>query len=108
MHSLVKGAPRPYFQIREFGNEQLVRCFYHSRLYREVHRALEHENAVVHATGEMQLDRARRAINQMTVERLDRVEPLTDEEFRSLFGSAHDLTGEMTTAEFVENIRADG
>jgi hypothetical protein len=108
MHSLVKGVVRPYFQIREFGSDQLIRCFYESYLYRDVHRALEHANAVVHATGYMQLDRARRTIDEMRVERLDRVEPLSDEEFRSLFGSVPELIGDMTTAEFIGQLRDDG
>jgi hypothetical protein len=99
---------RPYFQIREFGSDQLIRCYFEMRLYAEVHRALEHANAVVHATGEMRLDRARRAVDEMHVERLDRVEPLSDDEFHSLFGSAPEITDDVTTAEFINNIRSDG
>jgi hypothetical protein len=108
MHSLIKGVARPYFQLREFASNQLVRCFYESDLYADVHRALEHRNAVVHATGQMRLDRARRAVEDMQVERLDRVEPLTDEEFLSLFGAAPDLTGELSTDEYIAHIRGDG
>jgi hypothetical protein len=108
VHALIKEVGRPYFQIREFGNDQLVRCHYPNDLYSEVIRALEHRTAVVHATGQMRLDRARRAIEEMQVERLDRVEPLTDDEFLSLFGAAPDITGDLSTSEFISQIREDG
>jgi hypothetical protein len=107
MYSWVKGTVRPYFQLREFASDQLVRCYYDTRVYRDIHGAWEHPNAVVHATGEMTLERANRRVEEMTVERLDRVEPLTNEELLSLFGSAPDLTGGETTEEFIDRIRQD-
>lgn len=108
LHSLIKGVARPYFQIREFATPQLVKCYYDSDLYADVHRALEYQKAIVHATGQMRLDRARRAIEEMQVERLDRVEPLSDEEFLSLFGAAPAITGDLSTDEFIERVRDDG
>lgn len=107
MHSLIKGTSRPYFQVREFASNQLIRCYYDNNLYQDIHRALEHRNAVVFATGQMRFDRARRIIEEMEVERLDRVEPLTDTEFQFLFGSAPEITGDLSTEEFVLRIRQD-
>lgn len=107
MHSLVKGAADPYFQIREFASTQLIRCYYKTDLYADIYRALEHRNAVVHATGYMHLDRSRRAVQEMRVERLDKVEPLTEDEFLSLFGAAPDITGDMSTNDFISQIRED-
>lgn len=108
MHSLIKGIANPYFQVREFGTNQLVRCYYEPDLYADVHRALEHRNAVVHATGQMRLDRVKRSIEDMQVERLDRIEPLTDDEFLSLFGAAPDITGDLSTKGFIAHVREDG
>jgi hypothetical protein len=105
MHSLIKEATQPYFQVREASTDHLVRCLYQDELYPEVVNALRERNAVVHASGFLQLDRAKRVVDEIRVERIDKIEPLSDEEFRSLFGTAPNLTGDLTTEEFVRAIR---
>jgi hypothetical protein len=105
LHSVILEAKRPHFMVHELGAQQIVRGYYEAALYDEVIRALAHRNAIIHATGDMKLDRATRAVTEMDVERIDRVEPLTDEEFRSFFGVAPHLTGKLTTQEYIEEYR---
>ena len=103
----ILGTP-PVFRIREQATDNLVRCIYKPDLYPKIVAALRERNAIVHATGHMSLDRARRTVSEMNVERIDRIDPLTDDEFMSLFGSTPEITGELTTAEFIDQIRKDG
>ena len=108
LHAWFKEAHSPYFQVREFSTDQLVKCIYGQGLYSTIVDAVKDRNAVVYATGFLKLDRAKRVVDEMLVERIDRVERLTDDEFSSFFGMAPDLTGQMTTDQFISNVRADG
>lgn len=105
LHSVVIDVSAPYFQIRELAGEGVIKCFYPRKLYDDIVSALKIPNAVVHASGDMRLDRARRTVVEMVVERLDKVEPLSVEEFQSFFGSAPGVTGEMTTDQFIREFR---
>lgn len=108
MHSLVLTGDRPSFQIREYASDNMVRCRYGEALYPIIIEALRERNAIVHATGHISLDRAKRSVNEMQVERIDRIQPLTDEEFVGLFGSSPRITGDLSTDEFIDQIRGDG
>lgn len=108
MHSLHKEAPQPFFQIREAATDHLVKCIYGAELYDNVVKALRERAAIVHATGSMLLDRIKRQVSEMHVERIDAVEPLSDEEFQSLFGMAPGFTGRLSTNAFIDKIREDG
>jgi hypothetical protein len=105
LHSVILEAKRPYFMVHELSSEQPVRCYYELTLYDDVIKALAHRSAIIHATGDMKLDRATRSIGEMEVERIDRVLPLTDDEFRSFFGMAPDLTGGQSTSEYLKEYR---
>lgn len=108
LHAWFKEATHPYFQIREFSSDQLVKCLYDSTLYPIIVEAVRERSAVIHATGYMKLDRAKRAVDEMLVEKIDRVEPLSESEFKALFGIAPDATGTVTTEQFISNVRGDG
>lgn len=103
--SVILEGRRPYFTVRELASDQTVRCYYDLRLYDEVVRALSQRNAIIHASGDLRLDRATRAVGEMEVERIDRIEPLTDEEFRAFIGMAPDLTGQQSTQEYITEHR---
>jgi hypothetical protein len=105
LHAVILEGVRPYFAVHELGAEKLVKCYYEQRLYDDVIGALARRNAVIHATGDMKLDRASRSIGEMEVERIDKVDSLSDEEFRSFFGMAPNLTGEMSTSDYIREYR---
>ena len=107
-HAWLKEATQPFFQLREFSTENLIRCFYKDDLYPRIIEGLQHRNAVVHASGQMKLDRAKRSVEEMRVERIDQVQALSDDEFRQFIGSSPKLTGELTTQEYVDWMREDG
>ena len=107
VHALVKEAGAPFFHLREFSSDGLVRCFYPDTLYDQVVRVLNNRRTVVHATGHLTLDRAKRVVDQVRVERIDAADPLSAEDFDRFFGSAPQLTGDLSTSEYIEQIRSD-
>ena len=86
LHSLFKEAPNPYFKLRELSSKQLIQCSYKPALYPSVINGLKDGNAIIHATGYLQHDRATQTVTKMRVERIDKIEPLTEREFSVLFG----------------------
>jgi hypothetical protein len=107
-HAWLKEAQQPFFQLRELSSDNLVRCYYTDAMYPLIVDGLKLRTAVVHASGQMKLDRAKRSIEEMRVERLDKVEPLSADEFRSFFGMSPLLTGDQSTQQFMDAIREDG
>lgn len=108
VHALAKEAPRPFFQLREFATDNLVRCFYSEEQYGEIISALKERRTVVHASGRLSLDRAKRTVEEVSVERIDKTELLSSDEFERLFGSAPHLTGDLSTNQFIDQVRSDG
>lgn len=108
LHSLLKEAPQPLFNLREAATDRLVKCFYKSDMYPAIIDALRFRSAVVHVSGAMRLDRAARTVDEIKVERLDRVEELSDDEFTSLFGMSPTMTGSLSTKQFIDSVREDG
>ena len=108
LHSLYKEAPSPYFKLRELSTAQLIQCLYDSTLYPSVINGLKDRNAIIHATGYLQLDRATQTVTKMRVERIDKVEPLTEREFSVLFGMDPKMTGDLTTDQCIDSEQDDG
>jgi hypothetical protein len=106
IHSWFKEADPPYFHLREAAVQTLVKCFYPESLYATLVAAFQERSTIVHAAGEGQFVSGGRVLIELKVDRLEAVRPLSESEFESLFGIAPDFTGEMSTAEYVEGIRA--
>ncbi len=108
LHSLLKEAPQPLFNLREAATDRLVKCFYGADLYPTIIDALRSRSAVVHVSGLMRLDRAARTVDEVKVERLDRVEELSEVDFHSMFGMSPLMTGSLSTQQFIDSVRDDG
>ena len=103
--SVVLAAKRPHFCVHELSTDREVKCYYDNSLYDEVIEALSQRNAIIHATGDLRLERASRAIGEMDVERIDKVVSLSNAEFQSFFGMAPTLTGDLSTQEYISEYR---
>jgi len=107
IHSLAKEAERPYFRIRELATTALVSCYYPGRLYDAVAHALQERTNVLHVDGQMKFDRASRSITEIAVERIETARMLAPAEFEAFFGSCPRFTGDMSTQEWIDVVRAD-
>jgi len=101
VHSWFKEAG--FFWLRELSTQALVKCVYAPKQYEAVHKATQNKTAVLHVHGMGSYDRAKRAINELTVEDLSVASLLSEAEFASFFGIAPSLTGDMSTSEFIES-----
>ena len=108
IHAWYKGVEPPYFQLRELATESLVKCIYSSDDYEKVHAATKRPNMVLLVTGHMRFDRVSKTATEVRVEGIEVVRAVSDDEFEHFFGSAPDLTGSLSTDEYIETIREDG
>ena len=108
IHTLHKEAKDPYVQLRELSTESLVRCHYPLQLYSSVVEALRERTTVVLVGGNMRYDKATKALQEIRMDRIEKARILSAAEFEQFFGSAPDLTGDLTTDEFVDMIRGNG
>jgi hypothetical protein len=107
IYSLQKEAERPNFLLRELSTGAFVSCYYPTRLYTEVARALQERTNILNVAGKMNYDRATRSIAGLQVERIETARMLSAAEFEGLFGSMPDFTGSHSTDEWIDAIRSD-
>ena len=107
VYSWTKEAPEPFIHVRELATAALIKGFYGSDLYSRIVVAVAERASVVHVSGKLTFDRAKRTIQEMQIERLDMVQPLSDDEFHSVFGSAPDFTGALSTKDYIRELRED-
>ncbi len=94
-----------YFNLRELSSNELVKCFYGVTLYDQIYRLYEDKDAVVNLSGAVTADRATGRITEVRVNWAKSYPKLSDVEFNRLFGLAPDLTGDLSTTDFIDKIR---
>jgi hypothetical protein len=97
-----------YFNLRELASNELVKCFYRPEMYDQIYRLYEDKNAVVNLSGHVVADRATGRIKEIRVTWAKSYTPLSDAEFDRFFGLAPDLTGDLSTSDFIDKVRNDG
>jgi hypothetical protein len=105
IHALYKEADRPYFHLRELSTFDLIRCEYSQSLYERVIDALRHRRMTIHVVGPMKLDRASRSVVEVRAQRIEAIEPMSNDEFERFFGCAPEFTGDLSTEEYIEHAR---
>lgn len=97
-----------YFNLRDLASGGLIKCFYRSDIYDQIYGLYDDKDAVVNLTGQITAERASGAVKEMRIAWAKSYAPLTDAEFNKLFGLAPDLTGEMSTSDYIDKLRSDG
>jgi hypothetical protein len=105
IHSVFMGSSPRHFFIRELSTDNLIKCIYSSTQYPALLEALQEEAKVVHVHGSIKTDMVNRRIEQMIMQQIEVAEKLSDKEFEEFFGSCPDLTGQLSTQEFIDQIR---
>lgn len=107
-HSWYKEASPPYFYIRQSVTQSLVKCLYDKTQYSEVLHLFEKRNAVVQVIGMITANMIERRVDEVDCEKFAIAEELSDEDFERFFGMAPDLTGNLTTEEYISLVRENG
>jgi hypothetical protein len=97
-----------YFNLRDLASGLLIKCFYPSEMYEHIYALYDDKDAVVNLSGMIVADRGTGQVNEMRVTWAKSYAPLSDHEFNKLFGLAPDLTGDLTTQEYIDRIRSNG
>jgi len=108
IHALYKGGEPMYFQLRAFISDALVRCEFEVNLYKDVVKALERPTGLVYATGLITANRTTREIKAVSLEKIKPAPQLTEEEYGKFFGCAPDITGTLTTEQYIDLARENG
>ena len=108
IHSWYKESIPPHFHVRELSSKQLIKCQYSDEKYDEVVKLFKKKVAIVFVSGQFRVKRAERKIEHLNVARLEEAPELSKEDFKRFFGIAPDLTGDLTTEEYIDRIRGDG
>jgi hypothetical protein len=94
-----------YFYLRELSSNELVKCFYGVGLYDQIYRLYEDKDAVVNLSGSVTADRATGRVSDVRVHWAKSYPKLSDSEFAKLFGLAPNLTGDLSTSDFIDKMR---
>jgi hypothetical protein len=105
MHSWFKEASPPYFNLRESVSGRMVKCFYDKEDYPHVVSLLQKKNAIIQVIGMVTANLVDRRIEEVHAQKFAIAEELSDADFEKFFGFAPDLTGDLTTEEYVSSVR---
>jgi hypothetical protein len=107
-HSWATGANPAFFQLRELSTGDLIKCTYSSDLHSKILAAHKRERTVIHVYGGISWSRTKDTIIEIKVSDIEETDPLSPESFERLFGSMPNFTEDLTTSEFIDQIRNDG
>lgn len=108
IHSLYKDDKPKKIKVRELSTKNLVDCLFEDSLYKNVIEVLGELKGVVFVEGMVREDLSKGMVESVQAKAF-RLAPAFDEiKFNSLIGTAPDLTGALTTEEFVERFRENG
>lgn len=108
IHDLTVGVRPMQFDLRDLPSGALVKCHFEEDLYDDVIRALHDRNAVVHLSGMMKIHRIDQKIEHLKVEKIKPAEKYRQGDLEKFFGCAPNLTGDMSTSDYIESMRDNG
>lgn len=96
---------KPHFRLRELSSGELISCYYSSDLYEKIIYGLHNKDAVVHVAGTILASRTERKPLSIQVKKIQVAESYQEGDLERFVGCAPEATGELSTEEFIENIR---
>ena len=94
-----------YFYLKDLATRESVKCVYRDGMYDQIYRLYEDKDAVVNVAGKFRAKRATGKIDEIRVTWVKSYARLSDAEFDKLFGLAPDLTGEMSSSDYIDKMR---
>jgi hypothetical protein len=108
IHALYRDDRPRRVVIRELSTMNLIDCFFEDALYNNVIEVLGDIDGVVFIEGEVREDLAKGIVETLNAKAFRLAPPFDEERFSSLIGSAPDLTGKLSTEEYIERFRTNG
>ena len=108
VHAFYKETDRPKLVVREISTRALVDCFFKPKMYRAAVETLLEPDAVVFVEGEVSEDRAKGIVESIKVTDFRPAPDFDKALFESFIGSQPNYTGDLTTEQFIQEVRGDG
>lgn len=106
-HEWNKGATDPYLIVRELNSGELIKCAYSDDDYAQVAKLFLDKTAVVIVEGVAIYNRVSGKTEIAMAHSFDLAPPLKNEDFERFFGSAPELTGNLTSEDYIRRGRED-
>ena len=106
-HEWNKGAKEPYIIIRELNSGELIKCIYADVDYDKVAKLFYRKTAVVIIEGGMTFNRITGKSEVQQATNFDFAPDLLDDNYERFFGCAPNMTGSLSTEEFIAKGRDD-
>ncbi len=103
--ALHKEATPPFILLKELSTDTIIKCVYDPHQYPSIVHALKERDALVHVDGLIKASRIEQKPVRMHVEDITICDRLQDEDIERFFGCAPDLTGALSTSDYIEQIR---
>lgn len=108
IYALHKEGNHPKIRVKDGSSGEMVDCFYRNELYPKILIALQNPNSIVFVSGFTTEDVDTGAIKSMTIESIENAPAWDEDEFNSMIGSFPELTGSLSTEEYINHIRNNG
>lgn len=106
IHSVFMRSTPKHFFVRELSTDNLIKCEYSSSIYPQLAKVLREEATVIHVYGFITTDLASHKVERLVAQKLEAASQyLSDKEFEQFFGCCPTLTGNLSTEEFIDQIR---
>lgn len=101
------GADKPYLYIRDLNSAELIKCTYQDADYSKVARLFSRKTAVVVIEGRITYNLITKKTEVTQATGFDFAPEFSDSDFDEFFGAAPGITGDMTSEEYVRNVRRE-
>jgi len=107
IHAIYIAADKPHFDLRDLTREDLVKCYFTADMHDAIVKMLIPREQRVNVGGMIRANRLSKTIESIRVDRIEPVETVSNDEFERFFGSAPQLTGGQSAADFIADARED-
>ena len=84
-----------------------MKCYYRRDTYSAIIKALTPPERRLHVSGTVRANRLNKTVDSIIVERIEFIDPLSEEDLEKFYGSVPDLTGGQGAEEFISDARED-
>lgn len=102
-----KGADKPFLYIRELTSSELIKCSYNDEDYDKVAKLFSKKSAIVVIEGMISFNLITSKTEVIQATGFDFAPDFTDEDFDKFFGAAPNITGGLSSEDFIAKGRSD-
>ena len=106
-YSLTKGEKGYSFKLRRLVDNDLITCYFPKKMYQGIIPIFNRDDTIAYVAGLIKANKITRKIDSVNVEKIDIAPILKESDIDNFIGCAPDITGGLSTSEFINSIRDD-